>query len=73
MNQKKARMLRKAVGYNPREDPIKDRKYSVLRTAKVVDKGRGRLIGEQTGLMLATKGERLAYRQAKKLYKEGRI
>ena len=69
MNQKKARMLRKAVGYDPGEDPIVERKYSTLLTVRKNSAGQKM----KTGHMLATKGERLLYRQAKKLYREGKI
>lgn len=73
MNQKKARMLRKKAGYDPGEDPINERQYSTLLTVKSVDTGKGKIARTRTGHMLATKGERLIYRIAKKMYKEGKL
>jgi len=70
MNQKKARMLRKLTNYNVRNDPIKDRKYAMVSCSKVTIPGK-KPIRVRTGLMLATKGERLYYRLAKKRYREG--
>ena len=67
MNQKKAKALRKKTKYKVQDDPIKNRKYSVLVCYKRIFGG-GR---KKTGTMLATKDERLFYRMAKKQYKAG--
>lgn len=75
MNQKKARLLRKVAKYDPGEDPIADRKYRYLTCVASVDRLTRHkpypIRKQKTGEMRITSGKRLAYRQMKKLYKEG--
>ena len=67
MRGKKARAMRKIAKYRSQDDPIKNRKYAVLLCYKTGPEGGRR----RTGTMLATKDERLMYRQIKKQYKAG--
>jgi len=73
MNSKKARWLRKLVGYKVQDDPIQSRRYAVVLCRKIAYYTEKGPVFKRTGQMVANKGKRLQYRAAKKLYRSGLI
>jgi len=66
MSEKQNKRKRKAAGYNPGDDPIHKRKYSIFQCYKVIVPNRKQPVRAKCGGMIVTKGDRLLYRQLKK-------